>query len=361
MSTLELRPLEPADASAVYEIISDPGVARALDGTPLDSPHAFAERFVASCDQPWTERLGAFEDDVLVGFFEVARVSRARALHAAQITLAVSAREQRRGIGEALLVAGLDVCDRWLHLIRLDVEVLASAQGAHRLLARHGFQAEVRRRAALLVDGALADTVMFGRLRPGFTQAEGALAPRPPIPPRARRVPDSLVLRAASPNDAPALSRFSRDPSVLFGSTQVPTNSAAYWRRRLTGWAGSGAFTMVAEVGGEVIGCGNINGHELLRRRHVVTLGLSVIAPFQGLGIGDRMMAELLLHAEGRLGAERVELQVFADNDRAIRMYDKHAFVREGVLRADVWRDGGYADSLVMARFHPRRIAAADP
>ncbi len=359
MSSLEIRPLEPADAMAVYEIVADPSVARALDGTPLDSPHAFVERFVASCEQPGAERLGAFEDDVLVGSLEIARASRARALHAAQLTLAVSAREQRRGIGEALLAAGLDACDRWLHLIRLDVEVLASAEGALRLFARHGFAIEVRRRAALLVDGALADTVVMGRIRPGFTQAEGALAPRPPLPPRARRVPESLTFRSARPEDAAALSRFSQDPSVLFGSTQVPTNSVAYWRRRLTGWAGSGAFTMVAEVDGQVIGCGNINGHELLRRRHAVWLGIGVIAPFQGMGIGDRMMVELLEHAEGRLGAERIELQVYVDNDRAIRMYEKLAFVREGVLRADVWRDGGYADSLVMARLHPRRIAEA--
>ncbi len=116
---------------------------------------------------------------------------------------------------------------------------------------------------------------------------------------------------------------------------------------------------MVAEVRGEVIGCGNINGFDLPRRRHAVSIGLSVIAPYQGMGIGDRMMAELLEHAEVRLGAERIELQVFADNDRAIRLYEKHGFVREGVLRCDAWRDGGYADSLVMARFHPRRIAPA--
>ena len=357
MSSLEIRPLEPSDARAVYDLLAEPAVSRALDGTSLDSPHAFVERFVASAEQPGVDRLGAFEDDELAGVLEIGRSSRVRAHHAGQLLLAVAGRRQRRGVGEALLAAGLDAADRWLHLVRLDVEVLASARGAHRLFARHGFAPEVRRRAAIAVDGALADTVLFGRLRPGFTQPEGCLRAAPPLPPRASSAPGTLVFRAADPSDAAALSRFSRDPSVLFGSSQVPTNSAAYWRRRLTAWAGAGAYTMVAEVDGEVIGCGNLNVSDVVRRRHTAILGLSVIAPYQGMGIGDRMMTELVAHAEERLACERIELCVYADNARAIRLYEKYGFVREGVARCDAWRDGGYADSLVMARLTPRRLA----
>lgn len=358
MSSLEIRPLEPSDARAAYDIVTEPSVAQALDGTPFDAPNAFVERFVGSGEQPGVERLGAFEEDGLAGVLEITRSTRSRALHAAQLMLAVSARRQRRGVGEALLEAGLDAADRWLHLVRLDVEVLASARSARRLFERHGFAPEVRRRAAIAVNGALEGTILFGRIRPGFVQAEGALAGPPPMPPRARHVPESLVFRAADPSDAQALSRFSQDPSVLYGSSQVPTNSAAYWRRRLTGWAGAGASTIVAEVNGDVIGCGNLNLSDVPRRRHAAILGLSVIAPYQGMGIGDRMMAELVAHAEERLAVERIELQVYADNHRAIRLYEKYGFVAEGISRKDAWRDGGYADSLVMARLTPRRIGA---
>lgn len=100
---------------------------------------------------------------------------------------------------------------------------------------------------------------------------------------------------------------------------------------------------------------GNIHSFDSPRRRHAVELGISVVAPYQGMGIGDRRMALLLDTAEGWLGAERVELTVLTGNARAIRLYEKLGFAREGVLRYDIRRDGGYADSLVMARLRPRR------
>jgi len=45
---------------------------------------------------------------------------------------------------------------------------------------------------------------------------------------------------------------------------------------------------------------------------------------------------------------------VIADNARAVSLYEKHGFEREGILRHEIWRDGGYADSLAMARLRSR-------
>ena len=356
MSDLHLRPLEPDDARAAVDLCAHPAVARALGGTPLDSPHVLAQRFRAGFGPGGPERLGAFEGGALAGLVEIARGSRPRVAHAARLTLAVHPERRGRGVGGALLDAALETADRWMNLVRLDAEILAEDAAARRFLERRGFEVEVRRAAALVVDGALADTLTLGRIRPGFTQPEGALRPMPPPPPR-RPPPASIVLRPITPDDAAETAAFSRDPTVLFASSQLPTMGVDYWRRRIEGSAAA-TWGAVAVVDGQIVATGNVHSFDSPRRRHALELGISVVAPYQGMGIGDRLMTLLLDTAEGWLGAERVELMVLSDNARAIRLYEKLGFAREGVLRYDIWRDGGHADSLVMARLRPRRRAS---
>jgi putative acetyltransferase len=355
VTTLDIRPLEPGDVRAAHDIVSHPEVARVLGGTPLDPPHAYEQRFLASFEHPGVERLGAFKSRKLVAFAEIARGSRGRNAHAARLALAVRPSEQRRGIGTTLLAAVLDAADRWMNLVRLELEIPAADGATQAFLERHGFAVEVRRRVAMVIDGGLADTLTLARLRPGFVQPEEALQPMPPAPPR-RGPPDGVVVRAATLEDAPGLARFSRDPSMLWGSSQVPTMGDDYWRRRMAGNP-AGVWTAVVEVDGEVVACGGVYAQDLPRSRHAVSLGMSVMRPFQGRGLGERLMLALLETAERWLGAERIELIVFTDNTRAVRLYEKHGFEPEGVLRLDVWRDGGYASSQVMARLRPRAAA----
>ncbi len=353
MPDLELRPIEPADARAVHDLVTQPEVARAAGTTPFDTPHVFVQRFCESFEVPGVERLGAFRGQALVGLVEVMRGGRARLFHAAQLHLAVRGPERGRGTGTALLAAALDAADRWMGLVRIAVEILAEDGGALRFFERHGFVVEARCKCAIVVDGQLADTVLLGRIRPGFVQAEGALAPIPEPPPRRPPPPGPLVVRPMTPDDAPSFTRFSSDPSVLYASSQVPFLSVADWRKRVES-GGENRYSMVALAGGVIVASGHLELFGSPRRRHVVSIGMSVLAGYQGMGIGDRLMTVLLETATVWLGAERVELMVLSDNLRAVRLYEKYGFSHEGALRHEIWRDGGYADSMVMARLYPR-------
>ena len=46
----------------------------------------------------------------------------------------------------------------------------------------------------------------------------------------------------------------------------------------------------------------------------------------------------------------RVELTVYADNERAIHLYEKYGFVKEGVKRKAAISCGQYKDEILMAR-----------
>ena len=71
---------------------------------------------------------------------------------------------------------------------------------------------------------------------------------------------------------------------------------------------------------------------------------------FQGRGVGTALMKAALDLADNWLNLKRVELTVFADNARAVYLYEKFGFAVEGTHRAHAFRNGEYVDSYSMAR-----------
>jgi len=67
-----------------------------------------------------------------------------------------------------------------------------------------------------------------------------------------------------------------------------------------------------------------------------------------GKGYGSEAMRLALKHAFETLKLHRVSLEVFAFNPRAIHVYEKVGFKREGVLRDALYWDSEYVDAIVM-------------
>lgn len=73
-----------------------------------------------------------------------------------------------------------------------------------------------------------------------------------------------------------------------------------------------------------------------------------------GRGTGSRLLRSLLKICFDDLGAHRVELFVFEDNERARRAYLKNGFVEEGIVR-DIHRDaeGNFRSMRLMSILKP--------
>ncbi|MEC0212075.1 GNAT family protein [Paenibacillus ehimensis] len=69
----------------------------------------------------------------------------------------------------------------------------------------------------------------------------------------------------------------------------------------------------------------------------------------QGKGYGTEAMLLMLHHAFGRLNLHRVELSVYAFNDRAIHVYEKLGFKREGIQRDCLFLNHQYHDAITMS------------
>jgi len=75
-------------------------------------------------------------------------------------------------------------------------------------------------------------------------------------------------------------------------------------------------------------------------------VGLFVHADYQGRGVGTTLMETLLDLADHWLMLVRVELEVFADNEQAIRLYEKLGFRQVG-RRKNYYR-AEHEDALLM-------------
>jgi len=80
----------------------------------------------------------------------------------------------------------------------------------------------------------------------------------------------------------------------------------------------------------------------------VATIGIFLGQPFWNKGLGTEAVRILIEFAFGELNVNKIKLQVFSFNKRAIRSYEKNGFKIEGVLREEVYRNGQYYDEIVM-------------
>ncbi|HEY6248096.1 MAG TPA: GNAT family N-acetyltransferase [Pyrinomonadaceae bacterium] len=165
---------------------------------------------------------------------------------------------------------------------------------------------------------------------------------------------EGLKIRRAEPDDCTDIYEMFSCPKVFAGTLQLPYPSREQWKQRLA-HTSEGIYTLVAVVEGKVVG---LLGLETFpnkpRRSHVGTFGISVHDDWQGKGIGGALMRACLDLADNWLNLTRLELEVYADNESAIHLYQRFGFELEGTLRQHAFRDGQYVDSIVMGRLRPR-------
>ncbi len=77
-----------------------------------------------------------------------------------------------------------------------------------------------------------------------------------------------------------------------------------------------------------------------------------MVKEWRGRGVGTALLKSLLEWATAHPLIEKVWLEVFATNERAIRLYRKLGFVEEGVRPQDIkLGPGRYVDTLAMYKF----------
>jgi putative acetyltransferase len=161
-----------------------------------------------------------------------------------------------------------------------------------------------------------------------------------------------VQIRAAEPRDAEDLAEVWNCPGVVAGTLQLPWRSVEHRRERLAR-ADPDTHLLVAVIEGRAVG---MLGLHLEPNPAAVAVRGSAWASHdasRGQGVGSALMAAMLDLADNWLGLRRVELTVFSDNTRAIRLYETFGFTVEGTARQFALRQGSYVDVHYMARLRP--------
>jgi len=107
---------------------------------------------------------------------------------------------------------------------------------------------------------------------------------------------------------------------------------------------------LVARLDGAIVGALMAQGGHLRRSRHVARLEIFVEQAARGVGVGRALMDAVVQWAQDNPEVRKLSLNVFADNPRAIGLYESFGFAVEGRrVREYLLSDGTWRDDLVMA------------
>ena len=160
---------------------------------------------------------------------------------------------------------------------------------------------------------------------------------------------EQVVLRAIERQDLPDYVQWLNDPRVLeyFGSP-VPLSLAQEekWYEQMLQDPATRAFAIDFE--GQHIGSGGFN--QIDGRHASAEVGLFIGLPeLWDRGLGADVLQALLRFGFEQMNLHRIYLRVFAENTRAVHLYEKIGFQHEGRWRQAGFRHGHYHDLLWMS------------
>jgi RimJ/RimL family protein N-acetyltransferase len=166
-----------------------------------------------------------------------------------------------------------------------------------------------------------------------------------------------IAIRTARPGDAHAILEHVR---AVFAEAEFTLSTLADFHmtdEQEAAWIQAnrdypGDLVIVAEHEGQIIGMLNFSSERRGRVRHHGELGMSVNRAWRDQGVGRALLQTLITWAEQHPMLEKLCLQVFTTNSRAIALYRSLGFVEEGRQVKDIKLESGdYVDVLMMGRF----------
>ncbi|MDJ0806126.1 MAG: GNAT family N-acetyltransferase [Gammaproteobacteria bacterium] len=159
---IEIRHIEKSDVEAVKDIYDQPHVE---EGT-LQLPYQSTDMWMSRLDA-LTNFIGlvAVVDEKVVGHLGVHTTDRHRRKHVASLVIAVCASVQGKGIAKKLMSAAIDLCDNWLNIRKIELQVYVDNERAIALYKKFGFEIEGELKEYGFKAGKYVSAYAMGRVK----------------------------------------------------------------------------------------------------------------------------------------------------------------------------------------------------
>ena len=175
---------------------------------------------------------------------------------------------------------------------------------------------------------------------------------------------ERIRLRAIERDDVPTFVRWFNDPEVRKYLLMHAPMSMAQEERWFAGLADREDFIFAIDANrdGQWLHIGNTGLHQFDWKHRSAIFGIVLgEKDYWGQGYGADAARTMLRFAFETLNLNRVELEVFEYNPRAIRCYEKAGFQREGTRRQSHFYAGRYWDAHIMAALQKEFMGKDEP
>lgn len=163
-----IRPPNAGDAEAINAIRRQKGVRENI--LSLSSERVLESKAFLENASRNVHLFVAETDSKVVGMVGLEIFENPRKSHSGLVGIMVSKEYQGIGVGTMLMKEVIELADRWLMLVRLELGVFEVNEGAIRLYESLGFEKEGVKRFAAKRNGKYEDEWIMARIRPEFAK-----------------------------------------------------------------------------------------------------------------------------------------------------------------------------------------------
>jgi len=168
----------------------------------------------------------------------------------------------------------------------------------------------------------------------------------------------NVRLRAIEREDIPHFVRWMNDTDVIeFLLINTPFSQVMeekWFEHQLETPPTSGQVLAIeVRVGNEWVHIGNTSLHNVEPVNNSAEFGIMIgEKEYWNKGFGREAARLMLKHGFENLNLNRIYLIAFSGNLRAIKAYEAAGFIKEGMMRQAVYKNGNYTDCVLMSVLH---------
>ncbi|QBC45052.1 GNAT family N-acetyltransferase [Iodobacter fluviatilis] len=157
-----IRHSEKQDIEQIRQLYAEPSNYSATLQAPFPSQEKWEARLTPTNN---TYSLVAVQGTEVLGQLGLHLESNLRRKHVASIGMAVKSSTRRQGVGDALLLAAIDLAEQWQAICRIELSVYTDNLPALALYEKHGFIKEGLCKNYAFRNGQFSDVYMMARCK----------------------------------------------------------------------------------------------------------------------------------------------------------------------------------------------------